>query len=209
MTHLGVEKEEGGGQKEISEYVTDEFYAEAAEEKRNPGLKAVREEDHDDGGTPGPGLSTRANKKKRKLNPNKQTMLEDEGSGYEEDTDDMVWTGTRRSNRQARYEERSSLEDISPPLHELPGNKEVMDDFEIWCVHHYQSKSTANTAVSSIFRRADGKSLLEFAVLMKPGVKAEQFTNFNSSSDFAMPPSHKDWINGVFRKEQDADAALQ
>ena len=216
--------------------ISDEFYNEGVddmdgcvgskEEKEDPGVKSAGEEDQKEsqrgkrdgkgdkeepgeGGTPGPGHSTRTKKKLRMLHPNKERMLEDEGSGYEDDSDERAWTGSRRSNREARYDKRFSMEPTAPPLHELPGNKEVMEDFKTWCAQKYQSKSTADTAVSSIFRRGDGKSLLEFAVRTKPDVRAEQFANFNSTSDFVLPPDPKDWIYGVFRKENDADAALQ
>ena len=224
-----ADKSVGGIRIVGSTHISDEFYNEAAGDlegyldrnrnEENPKAEAAGKEAGDcgvdltgagaepaDKYTPGPCLRTRS---KRPLYPGKAALLEDEVSDYAEESDETAWTEDRRRNRVLRYNKRSQLEPVSPPLHELAGNRELMADFQVWCDEHYTAQSTARTMVSSIFRRGDGKSLLEFTVQDKSGFKAEQFSDFTSRSNFVLPPDPSAWVYGVFRRYHDADAALQ
>ena len=135
---------------------------------------------------------------KRTLRSTKKTVtLNEEVSGYESDGDEESWSTQRKSEKMRRYNKRNQL--IKPGEVEVPGTKELSEEFCSFMINHKERKSgTAKAYAHPLFHRQDNKSLMSYLRGLNKNFQAGDLTNFEDDTGaYVLAPAPTDWVYTV------------
>ena len=140
-----------------------------------------------------------------------EEMLEDEISDYECRGDDKEWSKERKKNTRSRWNRRRDTLPSPPPLHELPGNRELVAEFEAYAKDQYTNKQTAQTITTNLFRRPEGNSLLHYMARKHSDMdfRLDRLVAFSKFKGYLPPVGAKEWIYDALPGREDFDATMQ
>ena len=139
-------------------------------------------------------------------------LLEDDMYATPEDM--PAFTATRKQNQSKRHAARLQRAAHRPveDAHKLKGNKEFVEEFKAWHVNMSTRGSSApETNCGYLFRRKDGRSLLDHLVgLHGTEFRLSQLLSFDDQSGgYKLPPKAEEWIYSAYEGRDPMDATQQ